>query len=76
VAKQRASPSQQKPQVRIPTTISELKDLQDNEKLRRLVQLIVEALLTGKLASLGFILGTPVSSQSPQPTPVIAPVHI
>ena len=52
-----------------------LQDLQDNEQLRRLVQLIAEALLTGKLASLGFHLGAPVASQSPQPTPVIAPVQ-
>ena len=72
VAKQRAKPPQPKPDVRIPTTISEL---QDNEQLRRLVQVIVEVLLKGKLASLGFTLGTPVTSQSPQPTPVIAPVQ-
>ena len=45
------------------------------EQLRRLVQLIVEALLTGKLASLGFYLGTPVTSQSPQLTPVIAHIQ-
>ena len=75
VAKRRPSPPQPKPDVRIPTTISELQDLQDNEQLRRLVQLIVEALLTGKLASLGFHLGTPVTSQSPQPTPVTAPIQ-
>jgi hypothetical protein len=75
VAKQRARPPQPKPQVQIPTTISELQDLQDNEQLRRLVQLIVEALLTGKLASLGFTLCTTVSSQSPQPSAVIAPVQ-
>jgi hypothetical protein len=75
VAKRRLSPPQAKPEVRIPTTISELQDLQDNEQLRRLVQLIVEALLTDKLASLGFHLGTPVTSQTPQQTPVIAPVQ-
>ena len=76
MAKQRAPIPQPKPQVRIPTTISELQDLQDSEQLRRLVQVIVKGLLTGELTSLGFTLGTPVSSQSPQPTPVIAPVHI
>jgi len=75
VAKRRPSPPQPKPEVRIPTTISELQDLQDNEQLRRLVQLIVEAVLTGKLASLGFTLRTPVTSQTPQQTPVIAPVQ-
>jgi len=63
------------PHVRIPTTISEHQDLQDNEQLCRLVQLIVEALLTAKLASLVFTLGSPVSSQSPQTAPVIAPVQ-
>jgi len=75
VAKRRPTPPQPKPDVRIPTTISELQDLQDNEQLRRLVQLIVEALLTGKLASLGFHLGTSLTSQSPQPTPVTAPIQ-
>jgi len=75
VAKRRPSPPQPKPDVRIPTTISELQDLHDNEQLRRLVQLIVEALLTGKLASLGFTLGTPVTLQALQQTPVIAPVQ-
>ena len=75
VAKRRHTPPQPKPDVRIPTTISELQDLQDNEQLRRLVQLIVEALLTGKLASLGFNLSIPKTSQSLQPTRAIAPVQ-
>jgi hypothetical protein len=62
---------QSKPHVRIPTTISELQDFQDNEQLRRLVQVIVEALLTRKLASLGFTLATPVISQSAQTTQLL-----
>jgi hypothetical protein len=48
-----------------------MKDLQDNEQLRRLVHVIVTTLLTGKLASLGFTSATPVSSQNHQINPVI-----
>jgi len=65
VAKQRARPPQPKPRVRIPTTISELQNLQDNEQLRSLIQLIVEALLTGKLASLWQALQTRKHDSAP-----------
>jgi hypothetical protein len=66
VAKRWASPPKPKPQAEILTTIAELQDLQDNEQLHGVVQLIIEALLTGKLASLGFTLTTPASFQSNQ----------
>ena len=75
LAKQRASPPKPKAQAEIPTRIVELQDFQHNEQLHRLVQLIVEALLIGKLASLGFTLTTPVTSQSHQTNPVIVPVQ-
>ena len=75
VTKQWASPPKAKPQAQIPTMIAELQDLQDNEQLHRLVQLIEVPLLTGKLASLGFTLGTPVSSQIPQTTLVRTPIQ-
>jgi len=57
------------------TTIAELQDLQDNEQLHRLVQLIAEVLLTGKLESLGFTLATPVSSHSHQTNLILAPLQ-
>jgi len=66
---------QPKPHIGIPATIAELQDLQDNEQVRRLVQVIVETLLTGKLASLVFSLPTLVSSQCSQTNSVIAPIQ-
>ena len=64
VAKLRASPAKPKPQVQIPTTIAELQDLQDNDQIYLLVELIVEAVLTGKLVPLGFTLPNRASCQS------------